>query len=215
MCCLRSIQRIGWHGHVSNKDVLVGMPNMFSQRRLRWLGGLMICQLNVWLSNTKGHFYRVLVNGSRPPGRPHFLEKDVLKQVIQACETCISGSGHRSKQLEACKQVGIQISEKRGEDCWEERLKTKTVETRISSDKVRRQLLMQHLQQTLSLKFRTQQWELEMAIKNIYWKGAISIVFWDRRMPTITKIQKKTFIFIPSICKISRSELQINAEILK
>ena len=124
--CLRRILGITWQDRISNKNVLAqaGTPSMFallSQRRLRWLGHVSRMQDG---RIPKDMLYGELATGSRPKGRPHLRYKDVCKRDMKAGNIDPAGweavAVDRSKWRLAIKQ-GIQRSEKRREDLWEER----------------------------------------------------------------------------------------------
>lgn len=123
---LRKILGITWQDRVPNKNVLekAGVPSMFAlltQRRLRWLGHVSRMQDG---RIPKDMLYGELATGSRPAGRPVLRYKDVCKRDLKAggidparLETA---AADRSKWRLAVK-TGVQMSEKRREDQWEEK----------------------------------------------------------------------------------------------
>ena len=124
--CLRRILGITWQDRISNKNVLsqAGIPSMFAlltQRRLRWLGHVSRMQDG---RIPKDMLYGELATGSRPKGRPLLRYKDVCKRDLKAGNIDPAGleavAADRSKWRLAV-TAGIQRSEKRREDLWEER----------------------------------------------------------------------------------------------
>jgi len=126
MRCLRRILGISWQDRVPNKDVLAqaGMLSMFAlltQRRLRWLGHVSRMDDG---RIAKDVLYGELATGSRPAGRPVLRYKDVVKRDMKAGDINPTGwetvAADCSSWRHAVK-AGMQTSEKRREDQWEEK----------------------------------------------------------------------------------------------
>ena len=80
--CLRRILGISWQDRVPNKDFPC-MFAMLSQRRLRWLGHILLMEDG---RLPKDVLYGELTSGSRPVGRPMLRYKDVCKGGMKSAE---------------------------------------------------------------------------------------------------------------------------------
>ena len=136
--CLRRIQGISWQDHVPNKQVLeqAGIQSVLailSQKRLRWLGHVRRMQDG---RIPKDILYGELATGSRPAKRPVLRYKDVCKRDMKTGNINTADweatAADRSSWRLAVK-AGIQTSELKSEEQWEEKRQRRPQRTASAS----------------------------------------------------------------------------------
>ena len=136
--CLRRILGISWQDHVPNKQVLeqAGIQSVLailSQKRLRWLGHVRRMQDG---RIPKDILYGELATGSRPAKRPVLRYKDVCKRDMKTGNINTADweatAADRSSWRLAVK-AGIQTSELKSEEQWEEKRQRRRQRTASAS----------------------------------------------------------------------------------